>query len=249
MILASAQIIPSKGQIESNLVDHYNLIELASKHQVDLILFPEMSITGYEREQARKLAFTKNDPRLGPMRKLSVKKKMTVVAGAPIILENEIYIGAFILQPDNSLSIYIKQYLHPGEEKFFKSSGDYYPVIYIQKETISFAICAEINNPKHAENACKNDTTIYLASIFFSSGGMKDAYETLSNYAKKYKMNVLMSNYCGEAWGINSGGRSGFWDKDGRLIANLDEDDPGLLIAEKTDTTWVCKPIKYETKK
>ncbi len=50
MILAAAQTNPKRGDIESNLIDHYNLIELASKNQVDLIVFPEMSITRYEIE-------------------------------------------------------------------------------------------------------------------------------------------------------------------------------------------------------
>jgi apolipoprotein N-acyltransferase len=57
MILASAQTKPKRGNIESNLNDHYNLIDLASQNQADLIVFPEMSITGYERENALDLAF------------------------------------------------------------------------------------------------------------------------------------------------------------------------------------------------
>jgi predicted amidohydrolase len=48
MILASAQTKPNQGDIQSNLIDHYNLIELASKNNVELIVFPEMSITGYQ---------------------------------------------------------------------------------------------------------------------------------------------------------------------------------------------------------
>lgn len=51
MILASAQTKPKRGDIESNLIDHYNIIDLASKNQVDLLVFPEMSITGYEEKK------------------------------------------------------------------------------------------------------------------------------------------------------------------------------------------------------
>lgn len=46
MILASAQTKLKRGDIESNLIDQYNMIELASKNQVDLIVFPEKTITG-----------------------------------------------------------------------------------------------------------------------------------------------------------------------------------------------------------
>lgn len=50
MILAAAQTKPTQGNIEANLQDHYNLIEMAVQNGAQLITFPEMSITGNERE-------------------------------------------------------------------------------------------------------------------------------------------------------------------------------------------------------
>jgi predicted amidohydrolase len=246
MILASAQTKVKQGNIKSNLIDHYNLIDLASKNQVDLIVFPEMSITGYEREKALDLAFTENDSRLDVLRQLSVDKQMILIVGAPILINNSLYIGAFILKPDYSVSIYTKQYLHDGEENFFKSSFDYNPRITISNEQISIAICADIDNPLHVENANKIDSSTYIASIFFTLGGIPSAYKILSGYAKRYGMNVLMSNYCGEAWGLNSGGQSGFWDKNGNLIACLNNTDSGLLIMESENNIWTGKIVKYD---
>lgn len=69
MILAAAQTKPTRGDIEANLADHYRLIELAVQNEVQLIAFPEMSITGYERENAQKLAFKKDDSRLDHLKK------------------------------------------------------------------------------------------------------------------------------------------------------------------------------------
>jgi predicted amidohydrolase len=246
MILASAQTNPKRGDIESNLIDHYNLIELASKNQVDLIVFPEMSITGYERKNAKDLSFTTTDSRLDKLRQLSIDKKMIVIAGAPVLINNDLYIGSFVLKPDFSISIYTKQFLHNGEEEFFKSSFDYNPILSVNNELISIAICADIDNPFHAENASKNGTTIYLASIFFTPNGIPNAHKTLSDYANRYRMNVLMSNYCGQSWGLDSGGQSGFWDKNGKLISNLNDTDSGLLIIEKINKNWNGKTIKYK---
>lgn len=245
MILAAAQTNPKRGDIESNLIDHYNLIELASKNQVDLIVFPEMSITGYERENSKDLAFTTTDSRLDKLRQLSIDKKMVVIAGAPILINYDLHIGAFVLKPDFSISIYTKQFLHNGEEEFFKSSFDYNPIISLNNERISISICADIDNSLHAENASKNDTSIYIASIFFTSNGIPGAYKTLSDYANQYKMSVLMSNYCGQSWGLDSGGQSGFWDKNGKLISNLNDTDSGLLIVENIDDNWIGKTMKY----
>ena len=213
---------------------------------VDLIIFPEMSITGYEREKASDLAFSETDSRLDKLRRLSVDTKMILVVGAPIQIKDKLYIGAFILKPDHSILIYTKQYLHSGEEKYFSSSFDYNPLINLDKEQISLAICADIVNSKHAENARKNGATLYIASIFFSPNGISDAHKTLSNYSKQYSMRVLMSNYCGQSWGLDSGGQSAFWDSNGDLIVNLDKQDSGLLIVESTDNKWIGKTLKYE---
>ena len=132
MILASAQTKPNKNSdIKSNLIDHYNLIDIASENQVNLIVFPEMSITGYERENALNMAFIENDSRLEELRQLSVRKQIILVVGAPILINKDLYVGAFIVKPDNSISIYTKQYLHFGEEEFFKSSFDYNPSVLL----------------------------------------------------------------------------------------------------------------------
>ncbi len=243
MILAAAQTSPKRGDIESNLIDHYNMIDLASRYRAELIVFPEMSITGYERDDAKALAFTSTDSRLDKLRRLSVDKKIIVIAGAPIMINNDLYIGAFILKPDHSIAIYTKQFLHEGEDEFFKSSFDYNPVIQLNNKQFSFAICADIDNPKHAENASMINSDLYIASIFFSPNGIPNAYNSLSNYAGQYGMNVLMSNFCGQSWGADSGGQSGFWDKNGNLISSLNDTDPGLLIIENIDNNWIGETI------
>ncbi len=241
MILAAAQTRSNLDDIKLNLIDHYKLTDLASSKGVDLIMFPEMSLTGYQRDKALSMAFTKNDSRLDELRKLSVDKNIIVIAGAPILLNNDLYIGAFIIKPDNSISIYTKQFLHDGEEVFFKPSFDYNPIIELDNERISMAICADIINPLHAENSYKNKISIYLASIFFIPNGIPEAYKNLSNYAEKYSMNVLMSNYTGKSWGMDSGGKSGFWNSEGKLITNLNDTEHGLLIIEKTTNTVKVK--------
>lgn len=246
MIIASAQTSPKRFDINANLIDHYRLIELAAENGADLILFPELSITGYEREKAKELIFKENDSRLNGLRQLSVKNQIVVIAGAPVQIGENLHIGAFIIKPDDTVLIYTKQFLHTGEDIFYKPSFDFNPVIEINNEKISMAICADINNPKHPENANKKGISIYLAGIFFEPEDMERAYRTLSGYAGKYSMNVLMSNYTGQSWGLDSGGQSAFWDKNGKLIAKLNDIDSGLLVIKRDDNIWTGKTIKYE---
>lgn len=243
MILASAQTKPTRGDIESNLSDHYRLVELAVQNNAQLIVFPEMSITGYERQEAHKLIFKKEDSRLDHLKKLSAENNIVITAGAPIEIESRLFIGEFIISPDNSVSIYTKQFLHEGEDEFFESSFDNNPIISIENQKISFAICADIDNPLHPEHARKRETDIYIASIFFSPNGIPSAYSHLKSYAEKHKMNVLMSNFSGESWGSPSAGQSAFWNNKGELIGQMNDSDSGLLLVENQNDIWITKVI------
>ncbi|TDP02320.1 carbon-nitrogen hydrolase family protein [Flavobacterium sp. 245] len=243
MILAAAQTKPTRGNIEANLEDHYRLIELAVQNGAQLIAFPEMSITGYERADAQKLAFKKDDSRLNHMQRLASENNIIIVAGAPIQIEDEMFIGEFVISPDQSVSIYTKQFLHEGEDEFFQSSFNYNPMIRIENQNISFAICADIDNPLHPENAHKRATNIYIASIFFSPNGIPNAYRDLQSYAEKHKMNVLMSNFSGESWGSPSAGQSAFWNNKGELIRQMNDSDFGLLLVENKNDNWTSRII------
>jgi predicted amidohydrolase len=241
MILVAAQTKPKRGDIDTNLLDHYRLVELAAINNANLIVFPELSITGYERENARQMAFSPNDSRLNQLRSLAVENQIIIIAGAPILIKSELFLGEFIILPDNSISIYTKQFLHTGEEVFYQSSFDYNPILEIEKEQISLAICADINNPLHPKNAKKNKVSIYIASIFFSPNGISEAHHSLQSYAKNHNMNVLMSNFSGESYGISSGGKSAFWDNKGKLISQMGDSDSGLLVIEQHGNDWIGK--------
>lgn len=238
MKIAAAQIFATVGKIDENLAQHERMIKLATEQGVRLIAFPEMSITGYCREQGRELAFSKNDARLIALQKLATQHQIIIIAGAPIALADKLYIGSFVIQPHKEILIYSKQYLHAGEEQFYDASFAYNPILALADETISLAICADIDHPAHAAAAHQNGISLYVPSIFFSEGGIDKGHQLLAQYAKQHAFSILMSNYCGEHWNTKSGGKSGFWDSDGNLLGTLDRDESGLLIVEKQQQIW-----------
>ena len=238
MKIAAAQIKSTVGDITANLDCHYKMIEFAGQNGVDLITFPEMSITGYCREKGKELAFKKNDKRLVKMKTLSDNYNIVIIAGAPIEINNQLFISSFIIQPHRVIQIYTKQNLHGKESKFYHASSDYNPSIQLKNEIISFAICADINNELHPKNVKQQHCTIYIPSIYFSVDGVNEGHETLAKYAKMYSFNILMSNYCQEHWNLKAGGRSAFWNKEGELIGEMDTKNIGILIAEKKATYW-----------
>lgn len=240
MILAAAQTRPVRGNIGKNIDDHLRLIEIAADERANLIAFPEMSITGYEREDAVRFRFERNDRRLNKLVDAAKKNKLVIIAGAPVGIGEQLYIGSFVIYTDGSVELYTKHYLHPGEEISFVSSFEYDPVIHMEEEQISLAICADIDHQEHPRDAAAKNSTIYIPGIFFSPKGIPEAHNLLGNYARNYSMSVLMANFGGPTWGQESGGHSAFWNKKGTLLAELGSSESGLLIARKENEEWMC---------
>jgi len=233
MIIAAAQTKPLRNDVESNIISHCDFVDAAAMRGTQLIVFPEMSLTGYERELAPGQAFTVNDNRLDPLKALAVLHNMVIVAGAPIRIDSKLHIGSFIIFPDRTISVYTKQFLHPGEEAVFSPGSEFNPVIELDGHRIAFAICADTSYPEHLQNAAKNEATLYLASVFFYPDEMEECYARFSAYAKQHSMRILMSNFAGQSWGKDAGGRSAFWNKQGEVTELLSAGD-GLLVIEGT---------------
>lgn len=232
MKIAAAQIKPVEQNTHSNNQTHLQMIDLTAKQNIELIVFPEMSLTGYEREIAEKLSFTENDIRLNIFKDKAEVNKMLIIVGAPIKINSTLYIGSFIFLPNRTTLTYTKQFLHDGKEKYFTASSNYNPLIEFQNESISIAICADINNPVHPKQAYNRKTTLYIPRNFYAPNGIAEGQTTLSNYAKKYSMKVLMSNYTGSSNGIYAAEQSGFWNNQGELISRLNKKEENLSINE-----------------
>jgi predicted amidohydrolase len=61
MKLAVAQTRPIKGNIAANLENHRKMIEIAASKGANVLIFPELSLTGYEPELSKDLATHAHD--------------------------------------------------------------------------------------------------------------------------------------------------------------------------------------------
>ncbi len=203
-----------------------------------MIIFPEMSLTGYERKFARSQSPQQDARLLLELQNLAGNKNIVIVAGAPIEIEFKLYIGSFIFFTNGSKKIYLKQFLHPGEEEYFSSRMDYDPQYWYQNEKAAFAICYDIENDKHVIAAAKRNSNLYIASIFYSMSG-DCGHKRLREIAEKYKMNVIMANFVGHCWDKKAGGRSAVWSKSGELAASCNDESECILIAEMHNDQWL----------
>ncbi|NOQ23772.1 MAG: carbon-nitrogen hydrolase family protein [Bacteroidales bacterium] len=237
LIIAAAQTIPVKGDVDENIKKHISLIDQAHQKGVDLIVFPELSLTGYEPELARALAFTEKDERLNPLMETAYEKQMILVVGAPIQKNGKLHIGAFIIYPNKSSAIYTKRYLHTGEDKFF-DPGELDPQIELKGETVSLAICADINNASHPKKASSNGANVYIAGVLWSTEGYKNDIKLMKDYATNYKMLVVLSNFGGDSGGYEAAGKSMIFSSNGEIISEIEGRGEGLAIARRENGNW-----------
>jgi predicted amidohydrolase len=240
MKICVAQTRPAKGDVPSNFNNHKNFTELAISHSADMIVFPELSLTGYEPTLAKELATNKDFENFQELQDLSDSKEIIIGAGMPIKTDQGILIGMIIFQPRQPRQTYFKQHIHPDEEPYF-INGTYQPVLVARN--IALAICFEISVPEHAEQAYKNEAKIYVASVAKTATGVEKAIEILSETAKKYSMTVFMSNCVGMNDGSECGGRSSIWNHKGVLMEQLNDRDEGLIIFD-TDTQEIIKETR-----
>lgn len=239
MKIALVQNLSIGGNISVNLNNHVDWINKAIDMNAQLVVFPELSMTGYEPTLVDQLAFSLPDERLDIFQKLSDKHKIIVGVGLPIRLTDGIRIGLIIFKPDQQPNVYYKKYLHDDELPYFVA-GENANVTIDETSKIALAICYEISIDAHIENAVASGAKIYLASVVKSESGVKSAHQRLSELASKYEMTVMMTNAIGEADGGVCAGGSAIWDSEGLLKAQLDNHSEGIIMLD-TDHGVVTK--------
>lgn len=82
LTLALAQIATCPGQLQRNLQVHLEMVERACQAGAELVVFPELSLTGYWLGHGvLELALDAKDPRLAPL--LHASKNISILLGLP----------------------------------------------------------------------------------------------------------------------------------------------------------------------
>ena len=119
--IAAAQVASYCAEIELNIETHAAAALVAAEQQVSVLIFPELSLTGYEPQLAEALAFHVNDPRLNALSSIAARHGMTIVTGAPV--QNGTprpWLASIVFHPDGQRTCYSKMHLGSEEPIFFE---------------------------------------------------------------------------------------------------------------------------------
>lgn len=231
MKISAIQVQPDTGDIESNIVKHLAFIDAAAEQGVDLIFFPELSLTGYEPELAQSLATDWMDSRLEVFQQRSDKHDAIIGVGLPLASEGGVQIGMVWFVPDQPCCRYAKQQLHADELPYFVA-GNKQLVIETHTGKAIPAICYESLQPNHASAAAELKADIYLASVAKPAGGLAKGMLHYPAIAKQHNMHVIMADSIGPCDNFVSVGQSAAWNDKGELLVQMDSQSEGLLLVD-----------------
>ena len=242
-VFAAAQLAVLRADtaaaLEANFETHARAMATAAAAGVDVMVCPELSLTGYELDLLDALAFELNAPLMLALSEAAQKHKVTALVGAPIAIPGKKpRIGCIILHPDGTRSVYAKQYLHASEANYASNGLPGVQTLRIHDAACAPAICYDTEHRAHAKAACEAGATAYLAGVLWSNNGYAKDATTLASHAREFGLLAVLANHGAPSGGYQSAGQSAIWAPDGSLIACAPPCGNALVIAQAKTGGW-----------
>ncbi|WP_455813010.1 carbon-nitrogen hydrolase family protein [Pseudomonas graminis] len=234
--IAAAQSGSRPGDIAWNIQHHLEFIQQAALLHVDLLMFPELSLTGYELPLMEELALPLDDERLQPFARTAQQHQMGISIGLPLHIDDNVHLSALTFLPDGTRIAYSKRHLY-GQEKEIFAAGSTVPMFGYQRHQVALAICADISVEAFARDASVRGADLYATSVLVSEQGYETDCNYLARWSRDYQMAVVMANHAWPTGGFQCAGKSAFWDQTGRQVIRGGEGEQ-LIIARRNGNHW-----------
>lgn len=230
MKVALAQI-ESTDSVLRNVEIHEKWIQNASDQGVDLLVFPELSLTSYSPSVAVNLEPAVEEG----IRKLQTtveSTELTVVVGGVGPSPGctiELCICSFVLQKGKNPGSYQKIYLSKDEQDYFVSGKN--PLTFdLAGKSVALGICYEGSLKEHFELYSKDNIDLYLVSACKDCEALQRAQANMIEIAKTKEIHCALVNAIGPVQGFDACGGS-YCLYSNHPVEELDEKG-GLLFFE-----------------
>jgi len=238
-----AQMTPILGDVQANLALHRQWIERARQQSVDLLMFPELSLTGYHlRDLVPDVALKADSTALTELSRAAGDMSLVVgfVEESPSF---RFHVSASYLEGGRTLHTHRKAYLPTYgmfDEERYLDAGDRVRVFQSRFGPCALLICEDMWHPS-VPYLTANEGAFFLLCIANSparglSGSSVDAaqvYERLCRvYAQFFQVWVIFVNRVGFEEGVNFWGGSMVVNPMGDVTAQAPLMDEHLLVAE-----------------
>ncbi|MGN7252644.1 carbon-nitrogen hydrolase family protein [Arthrobacter sp. SAFR-014] len=217
------------GGIDANVPEHVRLIEDADSHGARLVVFPELSLTGYDLPLLRggdrfdgavqfhdgEQWVAPADHRLDPIREICRRTGITAVVGAPFREpDGTPRLASLAVHPNGAEEASFKTHLHGDELPLFEAGQE--PLLLdVDGWKVALAICFDAAHPAHSGAAAAAGADVYAVSALYTQEEGHRLGLHLGARAMDNRMYGILANLGGPTPLGPSCGLSGFWGPDG----------------------------------
>ncbi|WP_327026076.1 carbon-nitrogen hydrolase family protein [Micromonospora sp. NBC_01739] len=216
--LAVAQPRCRAYDIGANVAAHAALVEAAAAR---VVVFPELSLTGYELDAA---PVDPADPRLAPLVEACAAAGSLALVGAPVAGD---HIALVAVDGTGARVAYRKMWLGGYEPRRFLPGAE--PVVLtVDGWRLGLAICKDTGVAEHAARTCALGVDVYLAAVLESAADVAVPDQRALRTATTHGVHVAVASFAGPTGGgyRETAGRSAVWAPDGTVLARAGG-DPG----------------------
>ncbi len=236
--LALAQINTTVGDIEGNAAKVRDWLQKARDQEADLVLFPEMTLTGYPPEDLLLKPDFIAAAREALEALLPDTADLTVALGLPIANHYDLYNAAAFIQNGSLLGLYPKHYLPNygvfDENRYF-GAGEETLLFDLDGDRVGVSICEDIWYPGGPPQWQALLGAELLLNISASPYARRKGAARERMMATRAADNVAFVTYCNLVGGQDElvfDGRSLVFGPDGRLLARGPMFEEALIVVD-----------------
>jgi predicted amidohydrolase len=230
--IACAQLAPVFGDVDGNRARAAEAIETAGSAAADLVVLPELCITGYafaDESEACELGEPADGPTLEQWRALAAAHRLAIVGGfCELDADGVPRNSALLVDHDGTSRVYRKSHLWDREQLLFVAGTEPPPVIGTSAGRIGIAICYDAFFPEVMRGLALAGADIIAVPM--NSPLMGQPSEPLAAEvvlalasAQINRVYVAQADRAGPERGIRWANASAICDPDGRLLAGPEE--------------------------
>jgi 5-aminopentanamidase len=237
--VAAAQAESVPGDVAANVATAVSLVSAAADAGAQVVVLPELFLTGYDEAAWTHDASLALDPLTGsghpaeviaPLAAVARARSVVVVVGAAVRRAlDESTLSVLVVDAQGEVSApYDKQHLSGPERDFF-TAGDHGATIVVDGWDLALGVCYDGCFPEHALSATAGGASAYLvpAAYYAGSEHRRDVY-----YAARALDNgiyVVFAGLTGRCGAGSFSGGSAVYDPEGRPVARVGAESRALV--------------------
>jgi predicted amidohydrolase len=215
LIVAVAQPACVAGELTANVRAHVDAIVAA---QARVVVFPELSLTGYELDAA---AVDTGDPALAPLVAACAAAESVALVGAPVTgEENRLHVAVLRVDGDGIGIAYRKAFLGDAEARRF-SPGAGPAVLEVDGWRVGLGVCKDTGVIEHVEATAALGVDLYVAGLVDRPHELPIQDARAEAIARSTGAPVAFASFAGPTGGgyDRTAGSSAIWSRDGAILA------------------------------